>query len=100
MIFGLLILISAGVLLDYGVTEKMINQRHFLRLEAQAAAEAAVEYGFADLQNRWMHQTNFKSGELISDPLTLPSSISNFLRGSNVKDGSMEVKGGIVSSGR
>ncbi|MCB1121936.1 MAG: hypothetical protein KJT03_10330, partial [Verrucomicrobiae bacterium] len=100
MIFGLLLLISAGVLLDYGVTEKTINHRHFLRLEAQAAAESAVEYGFAELQGRWQHQTNFKSDELTTDPLTLPSTISSFFKDSNLLADSMEIKGGLVSSGR
>ena len=48
MIFGVLLLTSTGVLLKYGITEKIINERHFQRLEAQAAAESAVEYGFAE----------------------------------------------------
>ncbi len=100
MIFGLLIVMSAGVLLYYGSSEKTINERHFLRLEAQAAAEAAVEYGFADLQNRWMHQTNFKSTELVTDPIKIPSSAATFFTGSNVKSSSMSVKGGLVSNGR
>jgi hypothetical protein len=100
MIFGLLLLVSTGVLLDYGTTEKNINHRHFLRLEAQAAAESAVEYGFADLQNRWTNKTNFKKDELTTDPLTLPSSIITFFKESHIEDGSIEVKGGQVSDGR
>lgn len=100
MIFGLLIVMSAGVLLFYGTTEKAVNERHFLRLEAQAAAEAAVEYGFADLQDRWMHETNFQSDELTNDPLQIPASAATFFNGSNVKDSSITVTGGLVSSGR
>lgn len=100
MIFGVLLLTSAGVLLNFGVSEKAINQRHFLRLEAQAAAEAAVEYGFADLQKRWMNQTNFASNELQSKPLNLPSSVKSFFENSNVSVGTMNVTGGAVSNGR
>ena len=100
MIFGLLIVSSAGVLLYYGLAEKHINHRHFLRLEGQAAAEAAVEYGFADLQNRWLYETNFQKDALINKPLTLPISATTFFKGSNIKEGSMTVTGGLVSEGR
>ena len=64
LIFGYLLLLSAGVLLRYGVTEKIINERHFLRMEAQNAAEAVVEYGFAELKDRWENKTSFASDEL------------------------------------
>lgn len=99
MIFGLLLLVSAGVLLNFGVSEKTVNERHFLRLEAQAAAEAAVEYGFAELQQRWLNKTNWKSGELTTDPLTLPNSINSFFLNSNVEITNLEVAGGLVSTG-
>ena len=100
MIFGVLMLASAGVLLNFGISEKTTNERHFLRLEAQAAAESAVEYGFAELQSRWNHKTNFQSNELTSNPLTLPASIGDFFAGSNVDLTEIEISGGDVSAGQ
>lgn len=100
MIFGLLMLASAGILLNYGVSEQSINQRHFLRLEAQAASEAAVEYGFAQLLSRWTNQTVFKTHELSTNPLQIPTSATNFFASSNVDVSSMQVHGGEVSSGQ
>jgi hypothetical protein len=100
MVFGLLLMASSGVLLYYGISEKSINQRHFLRLEAQAASEASVEYGFAQLLKRWTNQTNFAANELQTTPLTIPSSAKTFFGNSNVDITSMQVTGGLVSSGK
>ncbi len=100
LIFGSLLLLSAGVLLRYGVTEKIINERHFLRMEAQNAAEAVVEYGFAELKDRWENKTSFASDELSTSPLTLPSTVSTFFNGSNIDLTSLAITGGQVSTGR
>ena len=99
MIFGALMLVTAGILLNFGVSEKAVNERHFMRLEAQAAAETAVEYGFAELQKRWLNKTNWNTGELQSDPLSIPTSTVTFFQDSNVEISSMEVVGGEVSAG-
>lgn len=100
LIFGSLLLLSAGVLLRYGVTEKVINERHFLRMEAQNAAEAVVEYGFAELKDRWENKTSFTANELSTSPLSLPSTTTSFFSGSNIDVGSLELKGGQVSPGK
>ncbi len=100
LIFGSLLLLSAGLLLKYGVSEKVINERHFLRMEAQNAAEAAVEYGFAELKDRWENKTSFTANELSDSPLELPETVSTFFTGSNVDTNSMSVVGGQVSTGK
>lgn len=100
LIFGSLLLLSAGLLLRYGLTEKVINERHFLRMEAQNAAEAAVEYGFAELKERWENKTSFTANELSDSPLQLPDTVSGFFDGSNVDTASMSVTGGQVSTGK
>jgi hypothetical protein len=100
MIFGSLLLLSAGLLLKYGVSEKVVNERHFLRLEAQNAAESVVEYGFADLKDRWENKTSFTANELINSPLELPSTVSQFFGGSNINTDGLEITGGTVSNGR
>ena len=100
MIFGTLLITTAGILLNYGVAEKSINQRHFMLLEAQAAAESAVEYGFAQLQDRWIHKTNFRASEIRDNPLELPQTINTFFGGSNVDVSSMSIIAGLVSDGR
>lgn len=58
-----------------------------------------VEYGFAELQQRWLNKTNCNTTELSTDPLALPSSIGTFFLDSNVVIGSMNVAGGLVSAG-
>lgn len=100
LIFGSLLLFSAGLLLRYGITEKIINERHFLRMEAQNAAEAVVEYGFAELKDRWENKTSFTSNELSDSPLALPTTIPGFFSGSNVDTGKLELFGGQLSTGQ
>lgn len=71
--------------LRYGATEKRLNHRHALRLEAKAAAEAVVEYGFAELVSRFERRTSFPVDSLAprSDrsPLVLPASFFDFHEG-------------------
>jgi hypothetical protein len=69
-------------------------------MEAQNAAEASVEYGFAELKNRWENKTSFTANELSSSPLELPETISSFFAGSNVDTNTMSVIGGQVSTGK
>ncbi len=100
VIFGSLLIMTTGVLLKFSVTEKRINERHFLRLEAQSAAETAVEYGFAELQKRWVHNTSFTEDELTENQLSIPSSASTFFSGSHVNSNSLSVTGGQVPNGQ
>ncbi len=56
-------------LLQWGVTEQRINQRHFVLLDARNAAEAAAELGAGILAYRWESQTSVPSDDLEQHPL-------------------------------
>lgn len=100
VIFGGLLIISTAVLLQYGLSESQVNERHFLRLEAQTAAEAVADYGFAELEQRWLGQTSFPPDELKSDPLKLPGSLTGFFKESQIDLGSISITGGQVSASK
>lgn len=97
VIFGSLLIISTAALLQYGISEHVVNERHFLRLEAQTAAEATADYGFAELEQRWLDQTSFPPSELRTDPLTMPDTFTKFFKDSQIDLESMSVIGGQVS---
>ena len=65
-----------GSVLKYSMNERRINRRHFLRLEAKNAAEAVVEYGFAELVARFEANSTLPTDELKTNPLSLPASTS------------------------
>ena len=50
-VIGTSVAIVVGSLLSHAATERRINLRHELRLEAKNAAEAIAEYGFAQLRH-------------------------------------------------
>ncbi len=62
-----------GVLLQYALTEARINRANVLRLEAKNAAEAALEYGAAELAVRFNSNRNFNSATLAVNPVTAHS---------------------------
>lgn len=98
-------IVGASVL-KYATNEKKINRRHFLRLEAKNAAEAAVEYGSADLISRFETRKLLPTDELKTNSLTLPASISTLFdygtSGShcNVNPANMAVFGSMVNGSR
>ncbi|MFL3660030.1 MAG: hypothetical protein ACJ07L_18530, partial [Opitutales bacterium] len=58
---------AMAALLKLSVTERRINYRHQLRMQASNTAETVVEYGFAQLSYVFDNQTSvnsdsFKSG--------------------------------------
>lgn len=65
--------ITGGSVLKYSMNERTINRRHFLRLEAKNAAEASVEYGFAELVTRFETRASLPSNELQTNPLSIPT---------------------------
>ncbi|MBC2594561.1 hypothetical protein H5P28_09850 [Ruficoccus amylovorans] len=86
------LLLTAGVsmilgsVLDFGMTEKKNNSRHILHQEAKNAAESFVEYGFADLMDRFRTKSavGLVRNSLASDPVTIPASATSFYNGSNI----------------
>lgn len=59
-----------GVLLRFALTEARINRASILRIEAKNAAEAALEYGAAELAVRFQGNRNFNSTTLVSSPIS------------------------------
>jgi len=78
-------MIGAGTM-DVATTERRLNHRAAMNLEARNAAEAVVEYGLAELSQRFQTQNSFQSNELsrTQRPLTLPASFYSVFAGSNV----------------
>ncbi|MCH6256023.1 pilus assembly PilX N-terminal domain-containing protein [Puniceicoccaceae bacterium K14] len=102
LIVSVLILTLLGAIyasiITTGMTERRMNIRHEARLEAQAAAESLVEYGFAQLQHHFSQETNLNASLFDtngSDSLNLPPD-SYF--GSRVDTNSLEIVGGVITT--
>ncbi len=65
---AVLALIAAG-LLTYTMTERRITQRTRINFEAQNAADAALEYGGAELVERFNANRSFGTANLTSAPI-------------------------------
>ncbi len=96
MIISLSLSVLIAGLLNYSVTERRINVRHALRLEARNAAEAVVEYGFAQLRYKFDNRSTVDVEALkpgTADALTLPS---GDLFSPHVDPASFELIGGTI----
>jgi len=85
-----------GVILQHSLTERKINTRHELRIQAKNASEAIAEYGFAQLKHKFSSRTNFSASAFdpaSSDALKLPT---ENIFGSNVDYSASEIVGGNV----
>lgn len=91
--------IAVASILRWSLTERRLNERHALRLEARNAAEAATEFAFAQVRYRMDNQTSFPVTMLDPDgPDPLEPPPSSIFAGSNVVTSSVEVTGGVVRS--
>ena len=101
LIIGMGLLTVMGTTLRWGITEKRLNIQHVRRQSAKNAAESVVEYGFAELIQRFTHQTSFPINELApqNNPLALPSSSTTFFSGTNIDTANVELHGGMVPPG-
>lgn len=89
--------LAVASILRWSLTERRLNERHALRLEARNAAEAAAEFAFAQVRYRMDNQTSFPTTMLDpdgSDPLEPPP--TSLFAGSNVDVNSIKVTGGVV----
>ncbi|MFT4901802.1 MAG: hypothetical protein ACI81V_001079, partial [Lentimonas sp.] len=82
-------------------TSSRITEQHITRLKAKTSAELIVEYGAAELASRFESRTSFSLDALQpdNDPLRLPSSMTSFLANSEINQGSMVIRGGVVPPG-
>lgn len=88
---------AATSILRWSLTERRMNQRHGLRLEARNAAEAAAEYAFSQVRYRMDNQTSFSTEMLDPDgatPLSPPP--TSLFAGTNVDLDSIAVIGGVI----
>ncbi len=69
-------------LLTWTMTEKRLNARNALRLEARNAAEALAEFGFSQIRQKFETRSTFSLNPYGSDSLRMPA--SSFWSGSNV----------------
>ncbi len=101
MMIGTGLLLVAGVTLNWSVTEKRLNIRHVLRVQAKNASESIVEYGFAELIARFVGQTSFPINELQTRPLKQPTAYSSFYADSEISTNSSDtiLTGGVVPPG-
>lgn len=93
--------IPLATALSLGVSEKKINMRHILRQQASNASESFVEYGFADIIERFKTQSavGLVQSSLTSDPVALPDTVKDFFSQTNIDvDQSELIVGNIPSA--
>lgn len=86
-------------LLNLGATERRLNKSSFLHRQAQNGAESMVEYGFAELKNRWRRETSFPNNALRSNPLAIPPSANDFFEEAKIRFEDLQLVGGNVPPG-
>jgi hypothetical protein len=99
IIFVAVLSLIIGSALTWSTSERRLNQRHAMRLEARNAAEAIAEYAFAQVRYRMDNQTSFPANVLDpagSDAL-LPIPTTLFKAG-NVDTSSLEMLAGVVKT--
>jgi len=99
VIFTSVLSIMLASVLTYSVHESKMNDRDALRIEAQNAAESLLEYGAAQLNQRWTTQMAFSDIELAPGERPLNFTSSNLVdafAGTNVDTGSFELIGSVV----
>lgn len=89
-----------GSLVKLGVEESRVNARHFLFLNARNAAESAVEFGVAQLADRWRSQVSFPTDDLhpSNRPIVLGQELIDFFAPMDIDN--IAVDGGVIELGR
>ncbi len=86
LILSMALMVWVGSIMQLGVTEANMNNRHHLLQQANLAAETVAEYGFAEMIRRYETQTSVSN-----DPLELPSTFYSFFNGTNVVTNSADL---------
>ncbi len=94
VVFTTFALLLVGSLLSWGVTERRLNYRNALRLEARNAAEALAEYGFSQIRQKLEVRSSVTLDPDGTDALVMPPTW--FWSDSNVKASANELIGGTV----
>lgn len=99
ILFSTALLMLAASILGWSVSERRLNQRHALRLEARNAAEAAAEYGFAQVRYQMDNQTSFPADALDPEGAgALEAPPSSLFTGSRIDPSSVEIVGGVAQT--
>ncbi|MFA6960075.1 MAG: hypothetical protein WC205_04895 [Opitutaceae bacterium] len=92
VLFTTVALLIIGSLLSWSMTERRLNYRHALRLEARNAAEALAEYGFSQIRQKMETHSTLDLKPTGTDALIKPP--SDFWTGSDVQVADNELIGG------
>jgi hypothetical protein len=96
VIFTTVLFLICASILGWAYTERKLNYRNSLRLEARNAAEAAAEYGFAQIRQKLETRNTYKANAFAvgSDAPLVPATA--FFNGSKVDHGTVELAAGII----
>lgn len=94
VVFTTVALLLVASLISWSTTERKLNYRNALRLEARNAAEALAEYGFSQIRQKLETRSTVNLNPSGADALALP--VSSFWTGSNVDTSSIELIGGTL----
>jgi hypothetical protein len=96
IIFSSVMLLLVASLLSWGISERRLNIRSQLRLEARNAAEALAEYGFSQIRQKFETRSTFSLKPGGTDELQKPP--APFWTGSNVDVASNDLIGGTIET--
>lgn len=97
VIFTTVLMILIASLLGWSVTERRLNYRNSLRLEARNAAEAIAEYGFYQIRTKLETRSTFAPDAFAvgaDAPIVPPAA---FFSGGNADYPTTEVVGGMIT---
>jgi hypothetical protein len=94
VVFTTVALLLVASLLKWSMTERQLNYRNALRLEARNAAEALAEYGFSQIREKLGSRSSVILNPAGTDALVMPA--TSFWSGSNVVTAKNELIGGTV----
>jgi hypothetical protein len=99
IIFVSLILLIVASVMGYSITERRLNLREALRLEARNAAEAVSEYGVSQVRQLMENRSDFSSTRFTTgtDHHAIANTPSSFFDGGKVAPGSTELVVGLVA---
>ncbi|HEY8933139.1 MAG TPA: hypothetical protein VIM44_07510, partial [Rariglobus sp.] len=95
VIFTTVALLLVASLISWSTTERKMNYRNALRLEARNAAEAVAEYGFSQIRQKLETRSTVSLNPSGADALALPP--SSFWSGGSVDTSSVELVGGTLA---
>lgn len=97
IMFTLVLVILAGSVMRWAMTERQLNSRAAYWMEARNASEAVSEYGCYQVAQAFATKMN-PDFSAAGTPITFPSSLADtFFSGSNVDKTSIELKAGAIT---